>query len=93
MNAIRSMLSDDTGAVSNMKAIVWSKDHCPYCDQAKALLTSRGIQFEEHKIGDGYTKEDLLEAVPTARTVPQIFIDNELVGGFNELRAKLTESI
>ena len=93
MNAIRSMLSDDTGAVSNMKAIVWSKDHCPYCDQAKALLTSRGIQFEEHKIGDGYTKEDLLEAVPTARTVPQIFIDNELVGGFNELRTKLTESI
>jgi len=76
-----------------MKAIVWSKYHCPYCDQAKALLTSRGIQFEERKIGDGYTKEDLLEAVPTARTVPQIFIDNELVGGFNELRTKLTESI
>ena len=75
-----------------MKAIVWSKYHCPYCDQAKALLTSKGIEFEEKKIGDGYTKEDLLEAVPTARTVPQIFIDNQLVGGFTELKAKLTES-
>ena len=73
--------------------IVWSKYHCPYCDQAKALLTQQGVKFEERKIGDGYTKEDLLEAVPTARTVPQIFIDNELVGGFNELRTKLTESI
>jgi glutaredoxin len=75
-----------------MTAIVWSKYHCPYCDQAKALLTSKGIQFEEKKIGDGYTKEELLEAVPTARTVPQIFLDGELIGGFNELKTKLTES-
>jgi glutaredoxin len=76
-----------------MKAIVWSKYHCPYCDQAKALLTSKGIQFEEKKIGDGYTKEELLEAVPNARTVPQIFLDGELIGGFTELKTKLTESI
>ena len=76
-----------------MNAIIWSKYDCPYCDQAKALLTSRGIQFEEKKIGDGYTKEELLEAVPTARSVPQIFLDGELVGGFTELRKKLTESV
>jgi len=76
-----------------MKAIIWSKYHCPYCDQAKALLTSKGIVFEEKKIGDGYTKEELLEAVPAARSVPQIFLDGELVGGFTELRQKLTESI
>jgi len=72
-----------------MKAIIWSKYQCPYCDQAKALLTQKGIAFEERKIGDGYTKEDLLEAVPTARTVPQIFLDEELVGGFTELKARL----
>jgi glutaredoxin 3 len=71
-----------------MKAIVWSKDHCPYCVQAKTLLEQKGIEFEEKKIGEGYTKEDLLEAVPTARTVPQIFLNDELVGGFTELRAK-----
>ena len=75
-----------------MKATVWSKYHCTFCEQAKTLLTNKGIEFEEKKIGDGYTKEDLLEAVPTARTVPQIFIDGELVGGFTELRQKLTES-
>jgi glutaredoxin 3 len=75
-----------------MTAIVWSKYQCPYCDQAKALLNQKGIQFEERKIGDGWTKEDLLEAVPTARTVPQIFLDGQLVGGFTELKAKLTES-
>ena len=75
-----------------MKAIVWSKYHCPYCDQAKALLTAKGIPFEEKKIGDGYTKEELLEAVPTARTVPQIFLDGKLIGGFTELKQHLTES-
>ena len=72
-----------------MKATIWSKYHCPYCDQAKALLKSKGIQFEEKKIGDGYTREELLEAVPGARTVPQIFLDDKLIGGFTELRTHL----
>jgi glutaredoxin 3 len=69
-----------------MKAIVWSKDQCPYCTQAKALLESRGIEYEERNINDGWDKEDLLAAVPGARTVPQIFLDEQLIGGFNELR-------
>ena len=73
-----------------MKAIVWSKDSCPYCDQAKALLKSRNIEFEERNVSQNWTREQLLEAVPNARTVPQIFLDEELVGGFNELRQRLT---
>jgi glutaredoxin 3 len=68
---------------------VWSKYNCPYCDQAKALLTQRGIKYEERKIGDGYSKEELLEAVPNARTVPQIFLDGNLIGGFTELKQHL----
>jgi glutaredoxin len=72
-----------------MTAIVWSKYNCPYCDQAKALLKQRGIKYEERKIGDGYSKEELLEAVPTARTVPQIFLDGNLIGGFTELKKHL----
>ena len=72
-----------------MKATLWSKYNCPYCDQAKALLKNKGIPFEEKKIGDGYTKEELLEAVPTARTVPQIFLDDKLIGGFTELNEHL----
>ena len=69
-----------------MKVVVWSKYHCPYCDQAKALLSQKGYSFEERKIGDGYTKEELLEAVPNSRTVPQIFLNEKLIGGFNELQ-------
>lgn len=72
-----------------MRAIIWSKYNCPYCDQAKSLLQLKGIAYEERKIGDGYTKEDLLEAVPSARSVPQIFLNEEYVGGFTELEQKL----
>ena len=72
-----------------MKAIVWSKDQCPYCDQAKALLKSRNIEFEERNVSHDWTREQLLEAVPNARSVPQIFLDEQLVGGFTELRQHL----
>ena len=69
-----------------MKAIVWSKDNCLYCVNAKTLLTAKHIEFEERKIGSGWTKEQLLEAVPNAKTVPQIFLDGKYIGGFTELR-------
>jgi glutaredoxin 3 len=72
-----------------MKATVWSKDSCPFCVQAKALLESKGIEFEERNVSKDWTREQLLEAVPNARTLPQIFLDDKLVGGFNELRTHL----
>ena len=72
-----------------MQAIVWSKDQCTYCVQAKALLDARGIEYEERNIMQDWTRKQLLEAVPTARTLPQIFLDNEYVGGFTELRQRL----
>jgi glutaredoxin-related protein len=73
-----------------MKAIVWSKDQCPFCVQAKALLDSKGIEYEERNVSKDWTKEQLLEAVPTARTLPQIFLNEELIGGFTELRKHLS---
>jgi len=72
------------------QAIVWSKDNCHFCTSAKQLLSAKGILYEERKIGDGWTKEQLLEAAPTARTVPQIFIDGEYVGGFTDLQKVLS---
>jgi len=72
-----------------MKAVVWSKDACPFCDQAKNLLKLKGIEFEERNISTDWTREQLLEAVPDARTVPQIFLDEQLIGGFTELRKHL----
>ncbi len=72
------------------KAIVWSKDGCSHCVQAKALLESNGIQYEERNITGGtWTREQLFEAVPTAKTMPQIFFDEEYVGGINQLKERL----
>jgi len=76
-----------------MKAIVWSKFNCQHCDQAKALLDQQGIEFEERRIGDGWTKEQLLESVPSARSVPQIFVNDQLVGGFTELQKYIKENV
>lgn len=72
-----------------MKVIIWSRYNCPQCDQAKALLNQKGIPFEERKIGDGWSKEELLEVAPNAKSVPQIFIDNQHVGGLPELKQRL----
>lgn len=69
------------------KAIVWSKDYCPYCVNAKKLLDIKGIAYEERNISQGtWTKQQLLESVPNARTVPQIFIDGTLIGGYDQLK-------
>jgi len=76
-----------------MKAIVWSKFNCQHCDQAKALLEKQGIEFEERRIGDGWTKEQLLESVPAARSVPQIFVNDQLIGGFTELQKYIKENV
>jgi glutaredoxin len=67
-------------------AIVWSKLNCPFCDQAKGLLKMKGIEYEERNVSKDWTKEQLLEAVPTARTLPQIFLDDNYIGGFTELK-------
>jgi len=68
-----------------MQAIVWSKPDCPYCVSAKKLLNAKGIQFEERLLGFGWNREQLFEAVPNARTVPQVFLDGELIGGYDDL--------
>ena len=70
-----------------MRATVWSKDQCPYCVMAKDLLRTQGIEYEESNISQGaWTKEQLMEAVPGARTLPQVFIDDQLIGGYDQLK-------
>ena len=74
-----------------MKAVIWSKTSCTFCDAAKKLLEHRGIEYEERMIGEQYTREQLLEVVPNARTVPQIFLDEKHIGGYMELQKFLKE--
>lgn len=74
---------------SNKKTVVWSQTNCAACEQAKALLTARGIEFEVKVLGENATKQELVAAVPHARSVPQIFLQGTYVGGLAELRSAL----
>lgn len=72
------------------KAIVWGQDGCNYCTMAVKLLQSRNCEVEERKLGEGWTKKDLILDVPHARSVPQIFVDGVYVGGYKELKEMVT---
>lgn len=70
---------------------VYSKAHCPFCDQAKALLKNKSIPFEEVRIDESTEAREFIVA-EGHRTVPQIYKDGKVFveGGFQGLR-KLNE--
>lgn len=79
-----------------MKAEIYTKDYCPYCTKAKALLNAQNIEYTEYLItADSNrlaeankqfaTREQLLERAPMARTVPQIWLDGQHIGGYTDL--------
>ncbi|QDJ97434.1 putative thioredoxin [Aeromonas phage D6] len=76
-----------------MKAKVYGKDNCPYCVKAKELLEDKGIAFEYVDIkSSGIDTTQLSQLCGRqVTTVPQIFLDDEHVGGFDDLNARLTE--
>jgi glutaredoxin len=75
---------------SNMITI-YSSDYCPWCDKAKTLLNSVGLKYKEMILNKDYTKDDLRELLPEniRLTVPQVFMYNKRVGGYEDLAAYL----
>jgi glutaredoxin 3 len=64
---------------------VYTTGYCPYCRLAKELLVERGLSFEEIDVSeDAATREWLVEATGR-RTVPQIFVGEQAIGGYDEL--------
>lgn len=71
-----------------MKIEVYSRDNCAYCVKAKNLLVNKELEYQE--IDAGSNRDALIERVTQAtgmppRTVPQIFIDDQYVGGYDDL--------
>ena len=68
--------------------IMYSTGWCPYCDRARALLERKGLPFREIKVDADPTERDVMLARSGGRrTVPQIFVGDHHVGGFDELYA------
>jgi glutaredoxin 3 len=74
--------------LSVAKIEVYTTAYCPYCTRAKALLKSKGVTFEEIDVSaDDALREKMIELSGGRRTVPEIFINGKIVGGYDELRA------
>ena len=67
-----------------MKIDIYSKPRCTFCTRAKQLCELRGLEYDYKLLDADFTMEELLEKVPAAKTFPQIFIDGESIGGFQE---------
>ncbi len=67
------------------KVVVYSKTVCPYCVRAKKLLEGKGVDFEEIMVDSDPDLFNELKQKSGMLTVPQIFIDDQLIGGYTEL--------
>ena len=71
---------------------IWGKPQCPHCDQAKRFCESRQYNFVYKQLDVDFTREEVLEAFPGARTFPQIKVNGEIIGGFDKLTKYVEET-
>lgn len=64
---------------------VYTKSNCPYCVSAKNWLKQKGYEFSEINLDDSDVLAAFKESYPNLRTVPQIIVDNTVIGGFTDL--------
>ena len=70
------------------KIEIYSKNLCPYCERAKLLLKRKGLDFSEYLVDQAPEKfAELLERAPGKRSLPQIFINDQYIGGSDDLYA------
>ena len=69
-----------------MTITIYSKNNCIYCNKAKALVKNLGLEYEENKLEEFDSPQAMLEDIgKNVRQMPQIKIDGELIGGYNQL--------
>ncbi|CAI8244096.1 MAG: Glutaredoxin 3 [Glaciecola sp. HTCC2999] len=70
------------------KVELYTKDYCPFCKRAKALLSQKGVEFSETDIQlQPVQREPMIARANGASTVPQIFINDQHIGGCDDLFA------
>lgn len=66
------------------QVVIYTTNYCPYCTAAKALLRSKKVQFDEIDVTDDPARRTEMEKLSRRRTVPQIFVDGNPIGGYDE---------
>lgn len=75
-----------------MKVLIYTKDNCIWCDRAKILLDSKKISYNEIDLSDDSERLKFYDKVgDNVKTVPQVFIDDKRIGGFQDLKVFLDE--
>jgi len=74
-----------------MKVEIYSKSNCPFCEKAKHWFKSHGYEYTEHRMDNEEERLAFYQRVPNARSVPQIFIDDKLIGTYDDFM-KVSES-
>ncbi len=75
-----------------MKVLIYTKDNCIWCDRAKILLDSKKISYNEIDLSDDSERLKFYEKIgDNVKTVPQVFIDDKRIGGFEDLKVFLDE--
>jgi glutaredoxin 3 len=69
------------------KVEIYTTQWCPYCDAAKSLLQSKGVDYEEVDADDTDTRMAMVQRAHGRRTVPQIFVGETHVGGYDDMAA------
>lgn len=69
------------------KVEIYTTPTCPYCHAAKALLNDKGVEYEEITVLDPALREKMTQRAHGRRTVPQIFVGQTHVGGYDDLAA------
>jgi glutaredoxin 3 len=72
---------------ASSKVTIYGNTTCPYCGAARMLLTKKAVDFEDIVITDDPVKQKEMQDRSGARSVPQVFVGDTLVGGFEELCA------
>ena len=71
---------------------IYGKPMCPFCDKAKALCEQKGLDYTYKSLGTDYQVNDLLEMFPGAKTVPQIVISGNKIGGYDKFEKYIEET-
>jgi glutaredoxin 3 len=66
------------------RVIIYTTNYCPYCFRAKSLLRSKNVVFEEIDVTDDPERRAEMERLSRRHTVPQIFIDDKPIGGYDD---------
>jgi glutaredoxin 3 len=69
------------------KVIIYTTETCPYCRMAKDFLSTHQIPFEEIRVDLDASKRDEMVRLSNKRSVPQIFINEQSIGGYDDLAA------